>query len=66
MMTKNATADDLHRIIMRKRVTYEQIRRIDPNRFHDLEVTMKMLYDHGPDYNFESADGIEEFDKSTA
>jgi hypothetical protein len=30
-----------------KRVTYEQIRKIDPHRFHDLEVTMRMLYDHG-------------------
>ena len=32
---------------MRKKVTYEQIRRIDQNRFSDLEATMRMLYDHG-------------------
>lgn len=35
--------------MLRKKVTYEQIRRIDPSRFHDLESTMKMLYDHGPE-----------------
>jgi hypothetical protein len=35
--------------VLRRRVNYEQIRRIDPARFHDLEVTMKMLYDHGPE-----------------
>ena len=32
-------------------MTYEQIRRIDPIRFHDLESTMRMLYDHGPEQN---------------
>ena len=51
---KNPTAEDLHKLIMRERVTYEQIRRIDANRFHDLEDTMRMLYDHGPggEYHF--------------
>jgi len=38
---------------MRKKVTYEQIRKIDPFRFFDLEVTMKMLYDHGPNGQIE-------------
>ena len=33
---------------MKERLTYEQIRRIDPARFVDLEDTMRMLYDHGP------------------
>jgi hypothetical protein len=33
---------------MKDRLTYEQIRRIDPTRFVDLEDTMRMLYDHGP------------------
>ena len=32
---------------MRKKVTYDQIRRIDPEKFSDLEQTMRMLYDHG-------------------
>jgi hypothetical protein len=47
-MTKNPSAEELHKLIMRKRVTYEQIRKIDPEKFSDLESTMKMLYDHGP------------------
>ena len=59
MVSKNPTADDLHRIIMRKQVTYEQIRKIDPQRFSDLESTMKMLYDHGPGYQFEGTDEVE-------
>lgn len=28
-MNKNPTAEELHKLIMRKTVTYEQIRRID-------------------------------------
>lgn len=47
-MSKNPSAEELHKLIMRKRVCYEQIRKIDPEKFHDLETTMKMLYDHGP------------------
>ena len=55
---KNPTAEDLHRLIMKEKVTYEEIRRIDPNRFHDLEDTMRMLYDHGPggEYIYTAAD----------
>lgn len=44
---KCVTADELHKLIMRRKITYEQIRRIEPARFHDLESTMRMLYDHG-------------------
>lgn len=32
---------------MKRKITYEQIRRLDPPRFSDLESTMRMLYDHG-------------------
>jgi len=39
---------------MKKRITYEQIRRVDPSRFHDLEPTMRMLYDHGTLIQFEN------------
>jgi hypothetical protein len=46
-ITKHLTADELHRIIMRKKITYDQIMRLDPQRFADLETTMHMLYDHG-------------------
>lgn len=28
-MNKNPTAEELHKLIMRKKITYEQIRRID-------------------------------------
>ena len=30
-----------------KKTTYEEVRKIDPNKFIDLESTMRMLYDHG-------------------
>lgn len=30
MVNKNPTADELHRKIMMKQVTYEQIKKIDP------------------------------------
>ena len=55
-MTKNPSAEELHKLIMRKRVTYEQIRRVDHEKFHDLEQTMRMLYDHGTMQQFESGD----------
>ena len=45
-MFKNPTAEELYRMVLAKKVTYEEIRRIDPNRFVDLELTMRMLYDH--------------------
>ena len=50
-MQKNITAEELHKLIMNKRVTYEQIRKIDASRFYDLESTMRMLFDHGTSYN---------------
>ena len=54
-ITKHLTADELHRIIMRKKITYDQIKRLDPQRFADLESTMQMLYDHGSDFQSKEA-----------
>ena len=31
---------------MKGQVTYEEIRSVDPDRFQDLEATMRLLYDH--------------------
>ena len=45
--TKNTTAEDLHKLVMARQVTYEEIRKVDPIKFNDLEATMRMLYDHG-------------------
>lgn len=44
---KNTTAEDLYKLVINRRVTYEEIRKVDPVKFSDLEVTMRMLYDHG-------------------
>jgi hypothetical protein len=44
--TRNLSTDDLFGLVKKRRVTYEQIRSVDPHRFQDLEFTMKMLYDH--------------------
>ena len=46
-MQKNPTADELYRMILARKVTYEEIRRLDQSKFADLEMTMRMLYDHG-------------------
>lgn len=43
------TADILIELVKDKKVTYESIRVVDPERFADLEPTMRMLYDHQDD-----------------
>ena len=50
--TKHTTAEELYKLVLMKKTTYEEIRRIDPSKFMDLEATMRMLYDHG-DMTFE-------------
>jgi len=50
--TKHTTAEELYKLVLMRKTTYEDIRRIDPSKFMDLEVTMRMLYDHG-DMTFE-------------
>lgn len=45
--SKHLTAEELHKLVIQKKTTYEEIRRMDPNKFMDLEATMRMLYDHG-------------------
>lgn len=45
-MFKNPTAEELYKMILAKKVTYEEIRRLDEKKFADLEMTMRMLYDH--------------------
>ena len=44
---KHVTAEELHSLVMAKKVTYAAIYKIDPVKFSDLESTMRMLYDHG-------------------
>ena len=46
-LTKHTTAEELHKLVLMKKTTYEEIRKIDPVKFMDLESTMRMLYDHG-------------------
>ena len=41
------TAEELHKLVIQKKTTYDEIRRMDPTKFMDLEATMRMLYDHG-------------------
>ena len=52
--TKHTTAEELYKLVLMKKTTYEEIRRIDPVKFMDLEATMRMLYDHG-DMTFEDS-----------
>jgi len=44
--SKAPSAEELHKLIMKGSVTYEEIRRVDTVRFQDLEATMRLLYDH--------------------
>ena len=44
---KHTTAEELHKLVLLHKTTYEEIRKIDPIKFMDLEATMRMLYDHG-------------------
>lgn len=48
-----------------KKTTYEEIRRIDPIKFMDLEATMRMLYDHG-DMTFEDSQTINSISPTNA
>lgn len=45
-VTKAPTAEELHKLVMAGSVTYQEIRSVDPDRFADLETTMRLLYDH--------------------
>ena len=45
--SKHLTAEELHKLVIQKKTTYEEIRRMEPIKFMDLEATMRMLYDHG-------------------
>ena len=45
--SKHTTAEELHKLVLTYKTTYEDIRKIDPAKFQDLEATMRMLYDHG-------------------
>ena len=46
-LQKHTTAEELHKLVLAKKIVYEDIRKIDPVKFVDLEATMRMLYDHG-------------------
>lgn len=43
------TAEYLYAMVKDKKVSYESIRVIDPQRFGDLEDTMKMIFNHDDD-----------------
>jgi hypothetical protein len=46
---KNLTAEYLYTMVRDKKVSYDQIKEIDPKRFGDLEYTMKLIFNHDED-----------------
>lgn len=49
-------------MIANKEITYDQIRKTNHSKFHDLEMSMRLLYDHESDkkgYNFGDLDDFD-------
>lgn len=46
---KNISAEQLYDLVKAKKVSYEQIKDMDPQRFKDLEYTMKLIFNHDDD-----------------
>jgi hypothetical protein len=56
---KNLTAEYLYTLVREKKVSYQQINKLDPKKFGDLEDTMKMIFNHDDNPNIpEMPDGI--------
>lgn len=55
---KLSTADDLFKVILQGNLKYAQIVAIDPEKFFDLEVTMRMLYDHNAHHEISRENGF--------
>lgn len=48
---KNLTAEYLYTLVRDKKVSYEQIKELDPKRFGDLEHTMKLIFNHEEEHS---------------
>ena len=46
---KTLQAEYLFSLVREKKVTYGQIKDLDPKRFADLEYTMKLIFNHDED-----------------
>ncbi|TNV88260.1 hypothetical protein FGO68_gene12895 [Halteria grandinella] len=43
---KNLTAELLHTFVKDKKISYDMLKELDPQRFKDLEYTMKLIFNH--------------------
>jgi hypothetical protein len=43
---KNLSAEQLYDLVQARKVSYEVIKDMDPQRFKDLEYTMKLIFNH--------------------
>lgn len=43
---KNLTAELLHTFVKDKKIAYDDLKEMDPQRFKDLEYTMKLIFNH--------------------
>ena len=46
LKVKNLTADILFPLVKDAKITYQQVKGIDPKKFEDLEHTMRMIFNH--------------------
>lgn len=46
LKVKNLTADILFPLVKDGKITYHQVKVIDPKKFEDLEHTMRMIFNH--------------------
>jgi hypothetical protein len=46
---KNLTAEQLYSLVRERKVTYDQIKDVEPSKFKDLEYTMRLIFNHDDD-----------------
>lgn len=49
LKVKNFTAEQLYQLVKDHKVTYDQIKEIEPQKFKDLEYTMRLIFNHDED-----------------
>lgn len=46
MTGKTLTAETLYVLIRDRKITYDDVRQLEPKKFSDLEYTMRLIFDH--------------------
>jgi hypothetical protein len=46
---KTLCAEQLYQLVRERKITYDQIKDLEPKRFQDLEYTMRLIFNHDED-----------------